>query len=171
MKIINKKPTDLIPADYNPRQISEKDFEQLKTSLKNFDCVEPIIINTHEGRENIVVGGHQRLKALIALGYKEVPCVEVDLPLEKEMELNIRLNRNTGEFDYDMLANNFEMEDLIEYGFEENQLFINEEQEEREEAEDKYTDFFVLVTVKDEAEQAAIYEEMTKRGLTCKLMN
>lgn len=173
IQIIYKSVKDLIPADYNPRQISEADFEQLKKSLRGFDCVEPLIINTYTGRENIVVGGHQRLKALIELGYKEVPCVEVNLDPEKEKELNIRLNKNTGQFDMDILSTYFEPEQLVEYGFNEEELVgvVKEMPEEREEAKDNFTDFFVLVTVKDENEQAAIYEEMTKRGLTCKLMN
>jgi ParB-like chromosome segregation protein Spo0J len=173
IQIVYKSAKDLIPADYNPRQISEADFEQLKKSLQGFDCVEPLIINTYEGRENVVVGGHQRLKALIELGHKEVPCVEVNLDEEKEKELNIRLNKNTGQFDMDILATYFEPEQLIEYGFNEEELVgrVEEVPEERENVKDNFTDFFVLVTVKDETEQAAIYEEMTKRGLTCKLMN
>lgn len=117
MDIVNKKISDLKPAEYNPRQINKNDFEQLKKSLQNFDVVEPVVVNMHKDRKNVIVGGHQRLKALASLGHKEVPCVEVDLPLEREKELNIRLNKNTGDFDFDVLANFFDVDDLLDWGF------------------------------------------------------
>jgi ParB-like chromosome segregation protein Spo0J len=118
MQIINKKISTLIHPDYNPRQISEKQFEQLKTSLKSFNAVEPAVINIHSGRENIIIGGNQRIRAAQALGWIEFPCVEIDLEEERERELCVRLNLNTGSFDFDMLANNFDNIDLKEWGFE-----------------------------------------------------
>jgi ParB family chromosome partitioning protein len=127
MKIVYKKPSELKAADYNPRQLSDLQFEQLKKSLEGFDVVEPIVINTFKGRENIIVGGHQRVKVLESMGVKTIPCVEVSLPFEKEKELNVRLNKNTGQFDFDMLANNFEIEDLLEWGFTEDELSFSTE--------------------------------------------
>ena len=53
---------------------------------------------------------------------KEIPCVELNLTPEKERELNIRLNRNTGEWDYDSLANHFDVGELCEWGFDEAEL-------------------------------------------------
>tara|TARA_R100001463_G_scaffold64363_4_gene117446 strand:- start:1412 stop:2860 length:1449 start_codon:yes stop_codon:yes gene_type:complete len=108
---------DLQEADYNPRFITEKKFEDIKKSLLEFGFRLPIIVNTNADRKNIIVGGHQRIKVAKALGIKEAPCTFVDLPLEKERELNIRLNKNTGEFDMDRLANLFEINDLIDWGF------------------------------------------------------
>jgi len=127
MKIVYKKPSELKAADYNPRQLSEIQFLQLKKSLEGFDVVEPIVINTFKGRENIIVGGHQRVKVLESMGVKTIPCVEVSLPIEKEKELNVRLNKNTGQFDFDMLANNFEIDDLLEWGFTEDELSFSTE--------------------------------------------
>lgn len=127
MKIVYKKPSELKAADYNPRQLSEAQFTQLKKSLEGFDVVEPIVINTFKGRENIIVGGHQRVKVLESMGVDKIPCVEVSLPIEKEKELNVRLNKNTGQFDFDMLANNFEIEDLLEWGFTEDELSFSAE--------------------------------------------
>jgi len=122
MKIINRKINELIKADYNPRKINDKDFEQLKNSLETFECVEPIVVNQQEGRENVIVGGHQRLKAMDSLGWKEVPTVEVNLPLEQEKELNVRLNRNTGEFDFKLLTDLFDTETLESLGFDLDEL-------------------------------------------------
>ena len=56
------------------------------------------------------------------LDIDKVPCIELSLPYEKERELNIRLNKNSGSWDYDVLANMFEMEELQDWGFDESQL-------------------------------------------------
>lgn len=129
MDIIKKKIKDLKPADYNPRKINDADFEQLKKSLEKFEAVEPAIINSFEGRENIIVGGHQRIKAAKSLGWKEFPCVMVNLDLEQEKELNVRLNKNTGEFDFDVLKEEFQKDELLEFGFSDDELFMFDEVE------------------------------------------
>jgi ParB-like chromosome segregation protein Spo0J len=90
-------------AEYNPRQLTKDQYAQLKDSLTRFGLVDPLIINKNKQRKNILVGGHQRLRIATDLGIKKIPCVEVDLPLDKEKELNIRLNKNVGEWDYDSL--------------------------------------------------------------------
>ena len=68
-------------------------------------------------RKNIIIGGHQRTKVWQDLGNDTIPCVELDLTLDQEKELNIRLNKNTGEFDFDMLANYFDEGQLLDFGF------------------------------------------------------
>jgi len=122
MEIIKRNPKELIKADYNPRKISDKDFKQLKKSLETFQCVEPIVVNQFEGRENVIVGGHQRLKAMLELGWDEVPTIEVYLELEEEKELNVRLNKNTGEFDFELLTDLFDTDKLEEIGFDLDEL-------------------------------------------------
>ena len=62
------------------------------------------------------------------LGIKDIPVVYVDLDLEQEKELNIRLNKNMGKFDYDILANNFDTEDLFNWGFEDWELGVHNEE-------------------------------------------
>lgn len=118
IKVQYLKIADLVHPDYNPRQISEYDFKNLKKSLASFDAVEPAIINTYEGRENIIVGGNQRIRAAMDLGWKEFPCVFVKLDEKQERELNIRLNRNTGLFDFAILKQEFSIPDLFDFGFE-----------------------------------------------------
>lgn len=113
MIIEKKKLSDLIPAPYNPRQSNKKQEENLKTSLEKFGVVEPVIVNK---RTNHIVGGHFRVRELKKLNYKEIECVIVDLSLEDEKELNIRLNANTGEWDWDSVANNFDINDLFDWG-------------------------------------------------------
>lgn len=122
MQIFQVKIDDLKEADYNPRQLTEYQHKHLKESIEKFGLVDPIIVNKHKDRQNVVVGGHQRLKIARELGFKEVPVVYVDLELEREKELNLRLNRNLGQFDYDMLANHFDPEFLVDIGFEAGEL-------------------------------------------------
>ncbi|MES2225761.1 MAG: DNA modification methylase [Patescibacteria group bacterium] len=108
---------DLKPAEYNPRKISKEALTQLKESISRFELVDPVIVNGAPKRKNIVIGGHMRLRAAKELGHKTVPVVYVQIPsLRKEQELNLRLNRNTGEWDFEKLKF-FEMDFLSDVGF------------------------------------------------------
>jgi len=97
--------TALNPAPYNPRKHTKEQMEQLTESIRRFGVVDPIIANRAPGRENVLIGGHMRLEAMKVLKYTEAPVVYVDIAdPEKEKELNLRLNKNTGEFDLLLLA-------------------------------------------------------------------
>ena len=133
MDIVNKQIADLIPAEYNPRQLSKEQFEQIRRSLDEFGFVDPVIVNIYKGRENIIVGGHQRVKVWQSMGNKEVPTVEVSIPEEKEKELNVRLNKATGSWDWDILANEFELESLLDWGFSEDEILFDLDKEDEEE--------------------------------------
>ena len=122
MKIVNKNIDSLIFAEYNPRQLTDEQYQHLKDSITRFGLVDPIIVNQHQDRKNIIVGGHQRTKVAKKLGIEEVPCVFVNLPYEKERELNVRLNKNTGGWDYDILADMFDLDELIDWGFKKEEL-------------------------------------------------
>lgn len=114
--------SDLKPAAYNPRSWSAEAVKQLSESIKRFGLVDPIIVNRAENRKNVVIGGHFRLKVAKDLGYKEMPVVYVNIPdIEKEKELNIRLNKNTGDWDFDLLAE-FDETFLTDVGFSSEEL-------------------------------------------------
>ena len=105
MKIERRKVDELKAAEYNPRKDlrpGDAEYEKLKRSIQEFGYVEPVIWNKRTGT---VVGGHQRLKVMKDLGYEEVDCVVVDLDEKKEKALNIALNKISGEWDNDLLAN------------------------------------------------------------------
>lgn len=113
---------ELIPADYNPRKHDEVASEQLKQSILRFGLVDPVIVNSSPVRKNIIIGGHFRWEVAKELGYESVPVVYIDIPdLEKEKELNLRLNKNTGEFDWDLLAR-FDESFLSDVGFSTDEL-------------------------------------------------
>ena len=88
-------------APYNPRQISEHDLDALGNSMRVFGIVEPVVVNKRSGN---IVGGHQRVKAAAASGIDSLPVVYVDLDDHGERQLNLALNRISGEFDLDKLA-------------------------------------------------------------------
>ena len=105
MEIVKKKIEDLQPAGYNPRKDlkpGDAEYEKLKKSIQEFGYVEPVIWNKRTG---LVVGGHQRLKVLKDLGFTEIDCVIVDLDNNKEKALNVALNKISGEWDNNLLAN------------------------------------------------------------------
>lgn len=113
---------DLIPYEFNPRTLSKEAATQLEKSLKKFDLAEIPVINT----DNKIIAGHQRLFILTRLGRGEeeidvrVPSRTLD---EKEFqEYNIRSNKNSGEWDFESLANHFDEKDLVEWGFSEAEL-------------------------------------------------
>ena len=129
INIVNYKVSDLIFAEYNPRELTKDQHQDLKDSITRFGFVDPLIVNTHKERKNILVGGHQRLKIAKELSYSEVPCVEIELTPEKEKELNVRLNKNTGQWDWDSLANYFDAGELLKWGFTEDELQFTEPEE------------------------------------------
>lgn len=120
---------DLKPAEYNPRKASEKEIKDLEANITKFGLVLPILVNSYEPRKNVIIGGHFRTRVAKSLGYTEMPVVY--LPIENigmEQELNIRLNRNGGTFDFDILANMFDSDDLLSWGFDSFDLFGSGEQ-------------------------------------------
>ena len=121
MKIEKIEINKLKPATYNPRQISTKQYKDLKSSVEKFGLVDPIITN----KDFTIIGGHQRYKICKELKHKEIDCVVLDLSKEEERELNIRLNKNTGDFDMDILANEFDIDELVDWGFKHIDLDIN----------------------------------------------
>ena len=120
-----RKLGDLVPWPRNPRQIRKDEAKRLSDSLQKFDQVETIAISP----DNDIYNGHQRLNVWIE---EYGPDFEVDVRIssraltEKEREkLTVYLHKGAaGEWNFDILANEFEVEDLIDWGFSENELQI-----------------------------------------------
>lgn len=122
LKIVHVSVGELKLADYNPRKWDKEAESQLKESIRKYGIVDPLLVNSAEERKNIVIGGHFRVSVIKALGIEEVPVVYLNIPdIEKEKELNIRLNKNTGEFDWGKLAT-FDEDFLSEIGFSSQEL-------------------------------------------------
>lgn len=116
LKIVYKDIDSLIDTEYNPKKCTPKEENNIRNSLMEFGIVDPLIVNTYEGRENIIVGGHQRRRIAKQLGYAQVPCIEVCLDVEREKELNLRLSKNMASVDEAMLVINFTKELLEKVG-------------------------------------------------------
>jgi len=171
--IIEKKLLkDLKPAPYNPRQSTARQESQLKRSLEKFGVVEPIIWNKQTG---YIVGGHFRVRELQKLGYKEIDCVIVDLNEDDEKELNIRLNANTGEWDWDSLANEWDVEKLDDWGLDlPVDLSVAEELEAEEdnyEIPDEINTDIVLGDLFEIGEHRLLCGDSTDSDQVAKLMN
>jgi DNA modification methylase len=111
----------LKPSSYNPRELTEEQEKHLTESIKKFSLLDPIIANKHKGRENKIISGHQRHLIASKLGYKKVPVIFVDLDKKHEVELNLRFNRDVGQWNLEMLKN-FEIDLLLNVGFDNNDL-------------------------------------------------
>lgn len=124
---------ELKPSEYNPRKWSEDQLQKLRESLDKFGLVDPLIVNSHPSRTNIVIGGNMRLKVLKDMKYAEVPVVYLNLDEAKERDLNVRLNKAGGEFDLDLLKE-FDESLLEDIGFNSEELddvFAIEDTEEK----------------------------------------
>ena len=105
---------DLVDWDKNPRRLSKHDAEHINLSLAKFGVADPLIINL----DNHLIGGHQRKRII----NNPEAVVDVRVPSrlltpEEAEELAIRLNRNNGEWDWEKLAENFDRDSLLAYGF------------------------------------------------------
>lgn len=121
--VIHFIPTsELNPALYNPRIWDESALKQLCESIERFGFLDPVIANNHSSRANVLIGGHMRLAAAKKLGLEQVPVVFVSIAdVAREKELNLRLNRNTGQWDFEMLKE-FDVELLLDVGFNDSDL-------------------------------------------------
>ena len=104
----------------NPRRLSKKRAEELKKSLDKFGLCQPIVVQP----DGSIIGGHQRIKLLRALGNATVHVAVPSRTLSQRefQELTIGLNKISGDFDLDMLANRWELDVLMDAGFTEEEL-------------------------------------------------
>jgi hypothetical protein len=120
--VATRKVSDLTKNGYNPRKISEGEKRDLENSIREFGTVVPVVLNIGS-RENIIIGGEQRIKIYADLGIKNVECMVPSRELNptEEKELNLRLNKNTGSWDENLLKD-FDMDMLLGVGFGDEEL-------------------------------------------------
>jgi ParB-like chromosome segregation protein Spo0J len=116
---------ELTLLERNPRTITKDQMEKLRTSLQedpSFFDARPCLVN-RVGKVLTVYAGNQRVRAAKKLGWKEVPCIIDDELDELLMKARIiKDNKTYGQFDFDMLANEWDMEQLLIAGFTEEEL-------------------------------------------------
>ena len=99
----------------NPRLIKDEKFLKLVQSIKDFPemlDIRPIVVN----QDMIILGGNMRYKACKEAGLKEVPIIVTDLTEEQQREFLIKDNTSGGEWDFEMLANEWDVDQLEEWG-------------------------------------------------------
>lgn len=135
----------------NPRVIKDEKFEKLCNSIRKFPRMlelRPIVVND----DMIVLGGNMRLKALKEIGLTEAPIIKAsNLTEEEQRQFIIKDNVGFGEWDWEMLANEWDSSDLLEWGLD----TWNPEQGDLE-------DFFVDEEVKEEEKKNTIVLEYTE---------
>ena len=152
----------------NPRLIKGDKFKKLVKSIKEFPemlKLRPIVVN----KEMIVLGGNMRLKACIDAGLKEVWIAKAwELTPEQEQEFIVKDNSSFGEWDWDVIANEWETNDLKEWGLDVPKFDIDEN---AIDFSNKINENFrVEVELDSEEEQETLYNDLTNKGYICRLL-
>lgn len=133
-KLLKKPIEELFENPKNPRMMTAEQARHLTKSIDKFGLCEPVVIND----DGTIIGGHQRVNVLSNLGYVDIDVFIPNVHLSNEEcdELNIRLNKNSGEWDYELLANFWDSTDLVDWGFTLKDLHLDST-DEKEESESK----------------------------------
>jgi hypothetical protein len=173
-KTEKRKVSDLKDHPSNPRTLSKKSHDELLKSFNEFDYVELVAINS----DNTILAGHQRVHIMIELGWIDKE-IEVRIPnrklnVKEAKKYLLRSNKNIGDWDLDILANQFDLDELLEVGFTEEELFGNTDESPNPE---KHMDeinlnskLLIEITCQNEKDQRNIFEELENRGYKCKIL-
>jgi len=171
-KTVRRKVSALKGMPRNPRTLTDDERKQLTRSIEKFNLVEIPAIDT----DNTILAGHQRVAVLIDLGRKD-ETIDVRIPSRKlsaaeRREYNIRSNKNTGEWDLDILQEDFKPKQLVDYGFTQSELtelFAGAEPEEKSVTFAAKNHYRIVIECKTKNEQTKIYRTLAKQGIECKL--
>ena len=145
----------------NPRFIKGDKFEKLVKSIREFPQMlelRPIVVN----KNMIVLGGNMRLKACEEAGIDQVPIIFADnLTEEQQKEFIIKDNSSFGEWDWDLLANEWDVDMLNDWGIDVPNFDIEEPIDETPDKEDK---LLINVRCENEESQEALYQYLIKAG-------
>jgi ParB-like chromosome segregation protein Spo0J len=156
----------------NPRIIKDDKFKQLVKSIKDFPQMlelRPIVVDS----DMVVLGGNMRLKACLEAGLKEVDILIADqLTEDQKKEFIIKDNVGFGEWDWDMLANEWDNELLSEWGLEVDKFDINNniENELKDLSSNIDNLYRIEIVCKDEEHQENTYNKLLEQGYECRLL-
>jgi ParB-like chromosome segregation protein Spo0J len=161
---------EIKPNPNNPRIIKDDKFKKLVKSIQDFPQMlelRPIVIDEN----NIVLGGNMRLKACIEAGLTDVPVKQAkELTEKQKKEFIVKDNVGYGEWDWDDLANNWNVEDLTEWGLDIPNFDIAEEQEMKDLSDKLKSEFKIEIICKDEEEQEKTYNKLIEQNYECRLL-
>lgn len=173
IKLIEANKGQIEGLPKNPRLIKDHKFEKLVKSIEE----NPEMLNMREllvyphGGKFIVIGGNMRLEALKKLGYKSAPCkvIPESATVEQLRAYTIKDNNGYGEWDFDLLAGEWDAELLDDWGVD---LPAWEEEELNDEKKESTIENYTKIEVvcNNESEQQALYDELTERGYSCRVL-
>ena len=153
----------------NPRFIKGNKFEKLVKSIKEFPemlDLRPIVVN----QDMIVLGGNMRLKACEEAGLKEVPIIFADnLTPEQEKEFIIKDNSSFGEWDWDLLANEWNTDQLADWGLD-IPNFDTDIEDEKDLSDQLEQSFKIEIDLESEEEQEKMYNQLINDGYKCRIL-
>ena len=154
----------------NPRLCKDDKFKKLVKSIKDFpemETVRPIVVN----KDMVILGGNMRYKAMIECGYKEVNVEVVDWSEQKQNEFIIKDNVGFGEWEWEMVANEWNMEEIEEWGLDLPLFDKHIEEAELKDLSDKLkSEFKIEIICKDEEEQEKTYNKLIEENYECRLL-
>lgn len=154
----------------NPRLIKDDKFKKLVKSIKDFpemETVRPIVVN----KDMVILGGNMRYKAMIECGYKEVNVEVVDWSEQKQNEFIIKDNVGFGEWEWEMVANEWNIEEIEEWGLDLPLFDKHLEEAELKDLSDKLkSEFKIEIICKDEEEQEKTYNKLIEENYECRLL-
>lgn len=161
---------EIKPNDENPRYISDGKFKKLVKSIKDFPEMlqaRPLVVD-----ENMVVlGGNMRLKALKSSGIFDVPIHQVFGWTDKQKrEFIIKDNVGFGEWDWDILANEWDGEQLADWGLDIPSFDTEELDDQKDISDTIESTYRVEVMLENEIEQEKLYNELISKGYECRLL-
>jgi len=168
--MIKVKVTAIKSNPKNPRLIKDDKFKKLVKSIKEFpemETVRPIVVN----KDMVILGGNMRYKAMIECGYKEVNVEVVDWSEQKQNEFIIKDNLGFGEWEWDEIANSWDMEQLEGWGLDLPLFDKHLEEAELKDLSDKLkSEFKIEIICKDEEEQEKTYNKLIEENYECRLL-
>jgi len=154
----------------NPRLIKDDKFKKLVKSIQDFPemlNIRPIVVNS----DMIILGGNMRYKACKEAGLKEIPVIVAEnLTEEQQKEFLIKDNTSGGEWDFEMLANEWDVEQLEEWGLDLPTFDINNETEQNDLSDTIKNLYRIEIICKDEEHQENTYNKLIEQGHECRLL-
>ncbi len=168
VKILKLSDVKLNPN--NPRLIKDDKFKKLVQSIKDFpEMLElrPIVVN----KDMIILGGNMRYKAAKEIGLKEIPVIVADnLTEEQQREFLIKDNTSGGEWDWEVLANEWNNEELESWGLDVPFFDVENETEQKDLSGDLKETFEVIISCNDETHQEQVYNKMIADGFNVRVL-
>lgn len=174
-EIVYRDPRELIAYENNSRVHSADQIDRIKRSIEEFGFINPVLIDEN----NTIIAGHARTESAIDLGLSEVPTISVEHLTEEQIKAYVIADNRLAElssWDNEMLK--FELDWLKDNDFDidltgfDGITFEDDEDEEINLVEEEYVEAYnVVIECRDEVEQESIYNEMTERGLKCRVQS